>query len=269
MTVHAHAHARRPSRIAPVSRPVRALVAVALGLALATWGTAPTARAHEPRPKRMQTRRAVLGHATRTTALRGAGHATHARWPGLTDPELRGESKRAFRPTLSAPLRFDPQSAWWELASLLEVLPVLPRLDGTPRRSVGLEVIERALAATLPQPGTARACLFGEVTRDENAKAHEAPDAGMRRLGARLLRTLGLASIAGEAVFVLEGAVTEDDTGTLPLAALPPRPWDLPDATDATETPSPAVRSSGGRRAMGVTTRVTRRSAALRLVGTF
>jgi hypothetical protein len=264
-----HPHARRPSRIARMSRPVRALAAAALGLTLAAFVTAPRARAHEPGRKRPPTHRAGLARAARATVTQGTGHMTCARLPGLTDPALRGSSKRAFRPALSGPLRFDAQGAWWALASLLEVLPVLPRLDGTLQRSVGLAVNARALVATLPQPAAARASVFGDATRGNDAKALEGPDAGMRRLGSRLLRTLGLGSIAGEAVFVLEGAVAGDDTEALPLAALPPRPWEWPDPADATDTPATAVRSPGGRRAMGVTTRVTRRSAALRLVGTF
>jgi hypothetical protein len=245
---------------------MRALVAVGLGVWLGASVAIPQAAADARR-----------GHAPRArttpTVLRGRTNVTSqrfARWPGLVAPTLPGESKRSWTPAPAVRLRFDAQRAWWELAALLEVLPLLPRLDGTAPAARDASAGLRALAAALDAPKSAGSPFLGELA-GARAALNSAPGAALRGVGTRLLRALGLASIAGEAVFVLEGTVdAEDAADTAVLDALPARSWHAPTADDAElDGEANSLRTTRGRGAMGVTTRVTLRSAAVRLVGTF
>ncbi len=243
------------------------LVAV---VALAMAGTT-ASRAYADGPR--------AGHrAARASKAAGAAHGQAlSALPGLEAPGFVRNAGRGWSPAAVGRLRFDVQRAWWELASVLEVLPTLPRLDGRPRVDVGGVPLARAVAEAAgcghptgalrahdgcEAPGAAR---WGGVVPQRTG----APGAALRGAGTRLLRALGLGSIAGQAVLVLEGdeaPADEDEAGG--LVALPPRPWEFPDTDDDVQARLP-LRARRGRGAMGVTTRVTLRSAALRLVGTF
>jgi hypothetical protein len=248
---------------------------VVLGVVLASLSGARHASANEPTARRAQPRavaaRRAIGsrRAPRSAVL--APHRAWARWPGLAAPSLRGEAKHGWAPASAQQLRFDAQGAWWALASLLEVLPVLPRLDGTVRTSIAGEAVLRVASASVVAAKSGGGLILGGASSGLPSAGAWFPGAALRVAGARLLRSLGLGSIAGQAVFVLEGTVDADETDDAAvLEALPSRSWQAPSYGDEDLDAGPGpMRTTRGRGAMGVTTRVTLRSAALRLVGTF
>jgi hypothetical protein len=256
---------RRSTQASRRTDAVRTVVAVALGTCLLGFAAVPRASADE---FRVRTARAVPRPLASPSV---AVPQRSARWPGLVAPALPGEAKRGWTPAPAGRLRFDAQRAWWELASLLEVLPVLPRLDGAAQPTRDPHARLRALSASIAAPNSGGSRFLGELVGARSASATAAPGGALRGVGTRILRALGLASIAGEAVFVLEGTVdAEDAADDAVLDALPSRSWHAPTADDAEiDGVASALRTTRGRRAMGVTTRVTLRSAAVRLVGTF
>lgn len=202
--------------------------------------------------------------------------------PRLDAPAFAHELERSWSVAPDAALTFDAIAAVMELASVLAVVPALPRLDGRARLSLDREATADAVwnAAdcapvdeTMPGATTCdRYVDAATLTAAGRGERTGAPGAELRGASSRLLRSFGIGSISGQPVLVLDGAedpaaAARRDLDALAWLHLPARPWQMPDADD--DTAMLALRAHRGRGAMGVTTKLTMRSATLRFIGTF
>jgi len=202
--------------------------------------------------------------------------------PRLDAPSFAHELERSWSVAPDALLTFDAMAAVLELASVLAVIPALPRLDGRARLSLAREATADAVwnaADCAPvdetMPGATTCDRFVDaatLTAAGRGEQTGAPGAELRGASSRLLRSFGIGSISGQPVLVLDGAedpaaAARRDLDALAWLHLPARPWQMPDADD--DMAMLALRAHRGRGAMGVTTKLTIRSATLRFIGTF
>jgi len=202
--------------------------------------------------------------------------------PRLAAPDFAHELERSWSVAPDVALTFDAMAAVLELASVLAVVPALPRLDGRARLSLAREATAdavRTAAGCAPvnetMPGATTCDRFVDaatLTAAGRGESTAAPGAALRGASSRLLRSFGIGSISGQPVLVLDGAedpaaAARRDLDALAWLHLPARPWQMPDAED--DMAMLALRAHRGRGAMGVTTKLTMRSAMLRFIGTF
>jgi hypothetical protein len=202
--------------------------------------------------------------------------------PRLAAPGFSRELEHTWSVAPGTALEFDSMRAVLDLASVLGVVPALPRLDGRPHLAITNEATSEAVsnaAGCAPvhptMPGTTtcdRVVDAATLAAAGQGERTSAPGAELRGAGSRLLRSFGLGSISGQPVLVLDGtedaaAAARQDLDALAWLHLPPRPWQALDVDDDLQTLAP--RSRRGRSAVGVTTKLTMRSASLRLIGTF
>lgn len=202
--------------------------------------------------------------------------------PRLEAPGLAHELERSWSVAPEDVLVFDAMGAVFDLASVLDAVPALPRLDGHARswlahgatseavsNAAGCAPVSTMLRGATPCDRFVDAATLAAARRGERTAA---PGAGLRGASSRLLRSFGFGSISGQPVLVLEGAddpaaVARQDLDALAWLHLPPRPLQGPEVDD--DMAMLALRARRGRGAMGVTTKVTIRSATVRLIGTF
>lgn len=261
----------------------RALLAVAAFACAGLLGQAASARADETRALGGALHGAARGPlALAATRLFARSEREAHTGPLLDAPTLSHELDRSWSVAPDDDLAFDSMSSVMDLAAVLDVVPTLPRLDGRARASLGREATADALSDAA-DCAPARATLPGATTCDRVVDAATLaaagrgdralpPGAELRGAGSRLLRSFGLGSISGQPVLVIDGAedplaAARRDLDALAWLHLPPRPWQGIEVDD--DMASLALRARRGHGAMGVTTKLTMRSATLRFIGTF
>lgn len=202
--------------------------------------------------------------------------------PRLEAPRLAHELDRSWSVAPETTLAFDVMGAVFDLAAVLDVVPSLPRLDGRARASLAHDATADAVSdaadcapvdAMMPGATTCDryvdAATLATAGRGERSSV---PGAALRGASSRLLRSFGFGSISGQPVLVLDDAddpsvAAQEELDALAWLHLPPRAWQGLEVDD--DMAMLALRARRGRGAVGVTTKVTIRSAAVRLIGTF
>lgn len=202
--------------------------------------------------------------------------------PQLEAPGFARELERSWSVAPGAALTFDGMAAVFDLASVLSVVPALPRLDGRARVWIAQDTASSAMSRSAAcahvdagKPETTTCDRFVDaatLAAANRGEGNAAPGAALRGAGSRMLRSFGLGSISGQPVLVLDGAedpaaAARSELDALAWLHLPPRTWQGPNVED--DVSLLALRSRHGRGAMGVTTKLTMRSATVRLIGTF